>query len=56
VVQDYGLSLKAVMALHICLEREYELAASDAENIMEVAELACFVCLGYARGIRGEEI
>jgi hypothetical protein len=56
VVQYYGLSQEAVVVLNILLEREWEIATSDAGKRMEVAQLACFVFLGYARALRGEEI
>jgi hypothetical protein len=45
-VQDYGLSREAVVELQNLLEREWELAATDQEKRMEVAQLACFVFLG----------
>jgi hypothetical protein len=47
VVQDYGLSQEATVALQNLMEREWELAATYQENIMEVAQLAYFVFLGY---------
>jgi hypothetical protein len=45
-----------VVVLQFLLERDWELAGVDFENKMEVAQLACFVFLGYARALRGEEI
>jgi hypothetical protein len=38
------------------LEREWELAPTDQEKRMEVAQLACFIFLGYGRALRREEI
>jgi hypothetical protein len=56
VVQDYGLSKQAVVALQVGLEREWEAARDNAGNRLEIAQLACFTLLGYARALRGEEI
>jgi hypothetical protein len=56
LVQYYGLSREALVALQLILEREWELAALDADTIMEVAQLISFVLLGYARALRGEDI
>jgi hypothetical protein len=55
VVQDYGLSQEAAVALQNLLEREWELTATYQEKRMDVAQLACFVFLGYGRALRGEE-
>jgi hypothetical protein len=56
VVQDYGLSKQAAVALQVGLEREWEAARDNAGNRLEIAQLACFTLLGYARALRGEEI
>jgi hypothetical protein len=48
VVQYYGFSREAVVALQVLLEREWEMASLDKDKRMEVAQLACFVFLGYA--------
>jgi hypothetical protein len=55
VVQDYGLARKAAVAFQKMLAKEWELAATDQEKRMEVAQLACFMFLGYGRALRGEE-
>jgi hypothetical protein len=55
-VHNYGLSREAAVALQILLEREWELAVSDAEKRMEVAQLARFLFLGFPRALRGDEI
>jgi hypothetical protein len=56
VVQDYGLSTNAVIALQEILEEEWLAARLEAGKRLEIAQLACFVFLGYARTLRGEEI
>jgi hypothetical protein len=56
VVQDYGLSKQAVVALQVGLENEWEAAGDNAGNRLEIAQLACFALLGYVRALRGEEI
>jgi hypothetical protein len=56
IVQDYGLSRKAAMALQGLLEAEWAASRESAPKRLEVAQLACFVFLGYARALRGEEI
>jgi hypothetical protein len=56
VVQYYGLSREAVLVLKSLFEIEWELAGMDAEKKMEVTQLVCFVFLGYAQVLRGEEI
>jgi hypothetical protein len=56
LVQDYGLYREAAVALQNILEREWTLATIDQEKRMEVAQLACFIFLGYGRALRGEEI
>jgi hypothetical protein len=56
VVQDYGLSRKAVIALQEMMEEEWGTARLEAAKRLEIAQLACFVFLGYARALRGEEI
>jgi hypothetical protein len=48
VVHDYGMSREFKAVLQILLESKWELAALDAEKRMEVAQLACFVFLGYS--------
>jgi hypothetical protein len=56
VVQDYRLSRKAVIALQGMLEEEWLAARLEAGTRLHVAQLACFVFLGYVRALRGEEI
>jgi hypothetical protein len=56
IVQDYGLSRKAEMALQGLLEAEWAASRESAPKRLEVAQLACFVFLRYARALRGEEI
>jgi hypothetical protein len=56
VVQDYGLSKQAVVALQAGLEKEWEAARDKAGNRLEIDQLACFVLLDYARALRGKEI
>jgi hypothetical protein len=51
VVQDYGLSREAVVALQFMLKREWELAGVGAEKKVEVAQLVCFVFLRYVRAL-----
>jgi hypothetical protein len=55
VVQDYGLSRKAVIALQEMMEEEWGAARLEVGKRLEIAQLACFVFLGYARALRGEE-
>jgi hypothetical protein len=55
VVQDYGLSKKGVVALEVVLEREWEAEPTNAENRLEIAQLAHFVLEGYARTLIGED-
>jgi hypothetical protein len=55
-VQNYGLSKQAVMPLQVVLEREWQAAGDSRVKKAGVAQLACFVFFGYARGLRGEEI
>jgi hypothetical protein len=56
VLQDYGFSKQAVVVLEVGLEKEWEAARDTAGNRLEIAQLACFVLLGHARALRGEEI
>jgi hypothetical protein len=56
VVQDYGFSRKEVIALQEMLEEECSTERLEAGIRLEIAQLACFVFLGYARVLRGEEI
>jgi hypothetical protein len=49
VLQDYALSKKAVVALEVGLENEWEAAQVNAEKWLEIAQLACFVLWGCAR-------
>jgi hypothetical protein len=56
VVQDYGLSRNEVIALQVMMEEEWGAARLEAGKRLEIAQLACFVFLGYARALRGEEI
>jgi hypothetical protein len=44
------------VSLEVGLEKEWESARDDANNRLEIAQLACFALLGYARALRGEEI
>jgi hypothetical protein len=54
IVQYYGLSRKASMALQGLLEAELVASRESAPKILGVAQLACFMLLGYARALRGE--
>jgi hypothetical protein len=56
VVQDYGLSRKTAIALQGLLEEEWAAERHDALKRLEIAQLECFVFLGYASALRGEEI
>jgi hypothetical protein len=56
VVQDYGLSKQALVALEVGLEKEWEAARDNAGNWLEIVQLDFFALLGYARALRGEEI
>jgi hypothetical protein len=56
VVQDYGFSRKAVIDLKETMEEEWLAARLEAGKRLEIAQLACFVFLGYAQALRGEEI
>jgi hypothetical protein len=56
VVQDCGMSKQAAVALEVALEKEWVAAPDNAEIRLEIAQLACFVLLGCARALRGEEI
>jgi hypothetical protein len=53
VVQDYGLSKHAVVALEVGLEKEWEAARDNVGNWLEIAQLAYFALLGYAQALRG---
>jgi hypothetical protein len=53
VVQDYGLSRKTAIALQEMTEEEWRTARLEAGKRLEIAQLACFVFLGYARALRG---
>jgi hypothetical protein len=55
VVQDYDLSRKAVIALQKMMEEEWVAARLEAGKRLEIAQLPCFVFLGYAWALRGEE-
>jgi hypothetical protein len=56
VVQEYGLSRKAAIALQGLIEEEWVAAQQDAVKRMYIAQLVIFFFLGYARALRGEEI
>jgi hypothetical protein len=56
VVHNYGLSRNAVIALQEMMEEEWWAAQLEAGKQIEIAQLACFLFLGYARALRGEEI
>jgi hypothetical protein len=56
VLHEYGLSKQAGVALQVGLEKEWEAARDKAINRLEIAQVACFALLGYARALRGEEI
>jgi hypothetical protein len=56
VVQDYGLSRKAAIALQGLLEEEWAAAQHDVVKRLDIAQLASFVFLGYDRALRGDEI
>jgi hypothetical protein len=56
VVQYYGLSIMVVASLQVIMEEERAASRMDAPKGLEIAQLACFVFLGYARALRGEEI
>jgi hypothetical protein len=51
VVQDYGLSRQAVIALQEMMEEEWGAARLEAGKRLEIAQLACFVFLGYERAL-----
>jgi hypothetical protein len=48
-VQDYGLSKQAVVVFEVGLENEWETTRDNSGNRLEIAQLACFALLGYAR-------
>jgi hypothetical protein len=56
MVQGCGLSMKAAIAFQGLLKEEWEAAQHDAVKRLEIAQLACFVLLGYARELCGEDI
>jgi hypothetical protein len=56
VVQEYGLSRKAAIALQVLLEEEWAAAHQYAVKRLDIAQLVFYVFLGYARALRGEEI
>jgi hypothetical protein len=56
VVQYYSLSRKVATALQLMLEEEWAVARSGALKRLEIAQLTCFVFLGYERALRGMEI
>jgi hypothetical protein len=51
VVQNCGLSKRAVIALQVVLEGEWQVAGESQEKRIGVAQLACFVFFGYARAL-----
>jgi hypothetical protein len=55
VVQNYVFFRKAVIALQEMIEEEWGAARLEAVKRLEISHLACFVFLGYARALRGEE-
>jgi hypothetical protein len=46
VVQNYGLSNQAVMALHVVLEQEWQAAGDSRVKKMGVTQLTCFMFFG----------
>jgi hypothetical protein len=56
VVQDFGLSRGVVQKLQEVMEGEWIGAENSEVKKMEIAQLAVFVVVGYARALRGEEI
>jgi hypothetical protein len=55
VVQHFGLSREAAVELQFLLGIEWYLTGMGAEKKVEVAQLACFLFLGYTRALRGEK-
>jgi hypothetical protein len=56
VVQDFGLSRGSMQKFQEVVEGEWIQAGVGRERKMEIAQLAVFVMVGYARALRGEEI
>jgi hypothetical protein len=56
VVQDFGLSWGIMQKFQEVMEWEWTNAGSLMENKMEIAQLAVFVMVRYARALRDEEI
>jgi hypothetical protein len=56
VVQDFGLSRGIMQKFQEVMEGEWIQAGVFRERKMEIAQLAVFVMVGYARALRGEEI
>jgi hypothetical protein len=56
VVQYYGLSRKADIALQGFLEEEWAASQQDAVRRLDTVQLESFVFLGYAMALHGEEI
>jgi hypothetical protein len=43
------MSKKVAVALEVVLEKEWEAARDNVKKWLEIAQLACFVLLGYAQ-------
>jgi hypothetical protein len=56
VVQDFGLSRGVMQKFQEVMEGEWIGANNSEVKKMEIAQLAVFVMVGYARALRGEEI
>jgi hypothetical protein len=56
VVQDFGLSRGVMQKFQEVMEGEWVGAKNLEVKKMEIAQLAVFVMVGYARALRGEEI
>jgi hypothetical protein len=56
VVQYFGLSRGIMQKFQEVMEGEWIQAGVGGEREMEIAQLAVFVMVGYARALRGEEI
>jgi hypothetical protein len=45
-----------VVALEVALEMEWEVTRENVDTRLKIVQITCFLLLGYARALRGEEI
>jgi hypothetical protein len=55
VQPDRGVTIEIMLKLQVLFDHDWTLATSDNERL-ELSQLACFILLGIAGGLRGKEI